>query len=238
MQAALYPDRAIESRRRGAVGPGADAHAVAGAIAEYPVRRGAGFVHYTSSCGQRRLHTLLHVFASDRHVYVHGVPQRLGLVQILQPDRRTVAQPIDSVVFGQRRVPQGGAPEANIAIVGLRRDGVLDLLRGRPVGGGPMPACDRRDVPRQVERCRRSSRQMPRVSRTVRRSSAIVISAPERSRPGTCATAAASCAASPSDGTPNTADAPPCSTTQSSTPSAARNCRHPCSLIYASHAET
>jgi hypothetical protein len=56
---------------------------------------------------------------------------------------------------------------------------------------------------------------------------------PGRQRPralgiGTCATAAASCAASPSDGTPNTAVAPPCNTTQSSTPSAARNSCQPC----------
>jgi hypothetical protein len=62
-----------------------------------------------------------------------------------------MTQPVDSVVFGQRRVPEGRAPEANIAIVGLRRDGELDLLRVRAVGDGPMPACDRRDGPRQVE---------------------------------------------------------------------------------------
>jgi len=82
--------RITESRRRGAVGPGADAHAVAGAVAEYPVRRGTGFIHHTSSCGQRRRHALLHVIAGDRHIDMHGVPQWLGLVQILQPDRRTV----------------------------------------------------------------------------------------------------------------------------------------------------
>ena len=41
-------------------------------------------------------------------------------------------------------------------------------------------------------------------------------------------------APAPSDGTRNTAVAPPCNTTQSSTPSAARNARQPCSLMLAS----
>jgi hypothetical protein len=82
--------------------------------------------------------------------------------------------------------------------------------------------------------CRSSSPNTPRVSRTLRRPSAIVNTVPEPSRPGTCATASATCAASPSDGTRNTAVAPPCKTTQSSTPSAARNSRQPCSLMLAS----
>ncbi len=48
---------------------------------------------------------------------------------------------------------------------------------------------------------------------------------------GPCATASANRAPSASDGTRKTAIAPPCSTTQSPTPSAARNRRHPCSLM-------
>lgn len=76
-----------------------------------------------------------------------------------------------------------------------------------------------------------SSHHRSRVSRTVRRRSATVRNAPDPASPGTAATTPAIGAASSIDATRKTAVAPPCSTTQSSTPSAARKSFHPCSLI-------
>ena len=42
------------------------------------------------------------------------VPQRLGRVEILHPDRRAVTERIDCVVVVHRGVPEDGTPEADI----------------------------------------------------------------------------------------------------------------------------
>src|SRR5262245_118665 len=71
----------------------------------------------------------------------------------------------------------------------------------------------------------------PRVTRTVTWPLAIVSTARVPSSPSISAIAVASSAAAGSDATRNSAVAPPCSTTQSSSPSASRNARHACSLM-------
>ena len=93
----------------------------------------------------------LDMLAGNRHVDVHGVPQRLVLVEILQPDRRTMAKRVDRVVVGQFGVTEHGAPEADIDGFGVRRDSELDFLRTAAIRDDPMLPCDRRDGSRQID---------------------------------------------------------------------------------------
>jgi hypothetical protein len=96
-----------------------------------------------------------------------------------------------------------------------------NLLRRCPVGDPTAPSCSRRD--RAPGRCAPPpAEDTPRVSRTPRRSSATVNTAPAPPKPGIWATASSSPAPRLIDGTRNTAAAPPCNTTQSSTPSTAK----------------
>jgi hypothetical protein len=157
----------------------------------------------------------LDVLASDGHVDVHRVPERLGRVEFLHPDRRAVAEGVDGVVVVQARVPEDSAPEADVDRVGFAA--IASWTFCAPVRSATAP-CARAiaETARASAMCRSSSRDTPRVNRTLRQPSAMVNTVPEPSRPGTCATASASCVASPSDGTRNTAVAPPCRTTQSS----------------------
>src|SRR5207342_1395951 len=53
------------NRRDGPVGPGSDAHAVAGAVGEDPGSRGVGVVDDAASCGKGRRQARLDVLASD-----------------------------------------------------------------------------------------------------------------------------------------------------------------------------
>ena len=131
------------------------------AVGEDPARRGVGVVDDAASRGESRRHARLDVLASDGHVDVHRVPERLVRVELLHPDRRAVAERVDGVVVGQRCVPEDSAPEADIDRVGLRSDRQLDLLRTCAVGDGTVRPRDRRDRPRR-SMCRSSSRNTPR----------------------------------------------------------------------------
>ena len=84
--------------------------------------------------------------AGHRHVHVHRVAQRLRGVELLHPDGRAVAERVDDVVVGERRVAEDRRPERLVDLVGLRGDGELDLLDRRPVGccaAGPRDGRDR-----------------------------------------------------------------------------------------------
>ena len=166
----------------------------------------------------------------DRHIDVHRVPQRLGLVELLHPDRRSVSERIDGVVVGHGLVAERGAPEADVDRGGLGGDRKLDLLYGGAVGDR---SCATRepDTARARSTCRVSSCHMSRLSRTVRRSCETVRSTPDPAKSEMFARASISRAASRIDGTRNTAVAPPWSTTQSSRPFASRNSCQPSSLI-------
>ncbi len=59
------------------------------------------------------------MLASEGHVDVHRVPQRLRRVQLLHPDGGSVAERVDGVVVGHRRVAEHRPPEANVDCVGL-----------------------------------------------------------------------------------------------------------------------
>lgn len=124
------------SRQSGPVWPSADAQAVSGAVREDPAARGVGAVDDAASCGKGRRHTRLDLLASDGHVDVHRVPERLVRVELLHPDRRAVAERIDGIVVVYRRVPEGGAPEADLDRVGLGSYRYLNLLRTCAVGEG------------------------------------------------------------------------------------------------------
>jgi hypothetical protein len=62
-----------------------------------------------------------------------------------EPDRRSVAEPVDGVVVGRRGIPQDGAPEADIDRVGVCRDRELHLLCTRAFDDGPLRPRHRRD---------------------------------------------------------------------------------------------
>ena len=95
----------------------------------------------TAACGDRCLEPRLDVLARDRHVDVHRVPQRLGLVEFLHPDGRSVSKGVDRIIVGQRRIIVGqrhvaehGAPEADVNGIALGRDRELDFLDRRTIG--------------------------------------------------------------------------------------------------------
>ena len=101
--------------------------------------------------GERRRQPSLDVLACDRYVDVHRVPQRLGLVERLHPDRRTVPERVDAVVVGHRRIAEHGAPETDVHRIWLRGDRELHLLDRCAVGDRAVRRCDLRDGPRQVD---------------------------------------------------------------------------------------
>src|SRR5262249_51555207 len=98
----------------GAVGPGGDANAVTGTVGEDPGGRGAGIVDDAPAGRQGGGQAMLGVFARDRDIDVHRVPQGFGGVEVLHPDRRAVPEWVDGVVVGQFGVPEHCAPEADI----------------------------------------------------------------------------------------------------------------------------
>jgi len=99
----------------------------------------------TASGGERSRQPGPDLLVGNRHVHVHCVPQRLGLVKILHPDRWPMTERVDRVVAGQRVVPEDGPPEARIDVSRVRRDGELHFLRTGAIRGSSMPARDRRD---------------------------------------------------------------------------------------------
>ena len=64
---------------------------------------GAGLVDDAAAGRQGRGQAVLGLLAGDGDVDVHRVSQRLGGVEVLHPDRRSVAERVDGVVVGQRR---------------------------------------------------------------------------------------------------------------------------------------
>jgi hypothetical protein len=98
------------------------------------------------------------VLAGNRHVNVHRVPQRLGLVEILHPDRRPMAEWVDGVVAGQLGIPEDGPPEADIDGLGVCRDGELDLLCTAATRGGSLLSRDGRDRSCKLDVSRRLAR--------------------------------------------------------------------------------
>jgi hypothetical protein len=104
-----------------------------------------------ASRGERGRQAGLDVLAGNRHIDVHRVPQRLGLVEILHPDRRPMAEGVDGVVAGQFGVPEDGPPEADIDGLGMCRDGELNLLCTGAIRDGSMPSRDRRDGSCQLD---------------------------------------------------------------------------------------
>ena len=218
----------------GAIRPGGDADTIAGAVGEDPGCWGLGIVDDPAAGCQSGGQPLLGLFSAYGYVDVHRVTQGLGRVEALHPDRRSVAKGVNGVVLGQLAVPEYRPPEADVDRIGVGRDGERHLLRQSAVGrSSAFPATA--ETAWASSTCRSSSWKTPRVSRTPSWLSVIVISTPPS--PGICATASANRAAAANDGTRKTAVAPPCSTTQSATPSAARNRRHPCSLTATSHRE-
>jgi len=102
------------------------------------------------------------MLAGNRYVDVHRVPPRLGLVEILHPDRRPMAEWVDRVVVGQLGVPQDGPPEADIDGVGVRRDGERHLLRTAAIRDGAMPSSNRRDGSGKLDVSRLQSKDATR----------------------------------------------------------------------------
>jgi len=79
---------------------------------------------------ERRREPCLDVLAGDRQVDVHGMAQRLGIIEVLHPDRLSVAERVDGVVIVKGRVTERGTPEPDVQLVRLRRDRQLHLLYG------------------------------------------------------------------------------------------------------------
>jgi hypothetical protein len=135
----------------GTVGPCAEACAVAGAVSECPGLGVIPLADDATPCGKGSRQAGLDMLPGNRHVDVHRVPQWLGLVEILHPDRRPMAERIDRVVFGQFRVPEDGPPEAELHGFWMGRDGELDLLRPAAIRDGSLPSRDRGDGSRKLD---------------------------------------------------------------------------------------
>jgi hypothetical protein len=106
---------------------------------------GTRIVDDAAACRERSRQACLDVLPGNGHVDVHRVPQWLGLVEILHPDRRSMAEWIEGVVVGHPGVPKHSPPEANIDGLGVRRDGELDLLCAGAIRDGSMLSRDGRD---------------------------------------------------------------------------------------------
>ena len=132
-----------------------------------------------------------------------------------------------------RPVASTARQRVEIDLVRLRGDRrTATSWTARTIGSALVRSRDLETSPRQVDVAGCSSCQMSRVSGTVRRASTIVSTAPEPAKPGASATASARLRRLLDRADAGmTAVAPPWSTTQSSTPSAARKSRQPCSLM-------
>ena len=69
-------------------------------------------VHHAATRRKRRLEPRLDMLACDRHVDVHRVSQRLGLIELLHPHRRSVSERIDGIVVGHRGVAECSAQKS------------------------------------------------------------------------------------------------------------------------------
>ena len=92
----------------------------------------------------------LGVFAGHGDVDVHRVPQRLGLVELLHPDRRSVTEAVNGVVLSCAGVPEDRAPESEVDLGRAGGDGELHLLRAGTVRDRAVLPRDSRDASSQV----------------------------------------------------------------------------------------
>ena len=88
---------------------------------------------------------------SDRDIEMHRVPQRLGLVELLHPDRRSVSKGVHRIIVSHRHVPDHGAPEAEVNRIALRRDRELHLLDGRTIRSCTVRPRDGRHGPCELD---------------------------------------------------------------------------------------
>lgn len=56
------------------------------------------------------------MLTGNRNVHVHGVTQRLALVEFLHPHRRSVPEGIDGVVVSHRDIAEHNSPEADVPL--------------------------------------------------------------------------------------------------------------------------
>jgi hypothetical protein len=83
-----------------------------------------------SECGFK---SRLDVLMRDGHVNVHRMSQCLDFIDLLHPDRRSVAKRIDCIVVGHWGVTEHSAPEVDVNHFLLRRDRELHFLDGRSI---------------------------------------------------------------------------------------------------------
>ena len=121
--------------------------------------RRVGVVDDVSTRRERGFKSRLNVLMRDRHVDVHRMSQCLGLIDLLHPDRRSVAKRIDCIVVGHWGVTEHSAPEVDINHVLLRRDCELHFLDGGSIRDCSVLPRNRRNgvqaerVPARVARC-------------------------------------------------------------------------------------
>ena len=171
--------RLVRRRLGGSVGPGGDADARC-----RHDRRGSSWPAHRSlddpaARGEGSREPRLGVLARHGHVDAHRMPQQLGRLELLHPDRRSVTERVDAVVVGHRRVAEHRTPEPDVQHVGLRRDRELHLLHGRAVGDRAVCPRDRRDRSREVG-MPRFERPSPGFDSDLRRPAAIVSIGPEQ----------------------------------------------------------
>ena len=117
-----------------------------------------GLVNDAAARSECRLEARRDVLARDRDIEMHRVPQWLGLVELLHPDRRSVSKGVHRIIISYRHVPEHGAPEVEVNRIALRRDRELHLLDGRD----PRP---HRATARRPTRSARARRVAARVAR-------------------------------------------------------------------------
>ena len=223
--------RATQRFLGGAVWPGADTDAVARAVGERPVRWCLRLVNDAAARSECRLEARRDVLARDLYVEMHRVPQRLGLVELLHPDRRSLSKGVHRIIVSHRHLPEHRAPEPRS--IASRFAAIASCTSWTAARSRPHRASARR--PTRSARARRVAARVARGRDSAGGEAGIGDRQqhPRALAPWNLRTASARRAASPSDRTRKTAVAPPCRTTQSPTPLAARKSCQPCSLMLA-----
>src|ERR1700750_1208791 len=103
--------------RLGTVRPGGYADPVARGVGENPDRRRLAVIDDASTGGQGCRQPFLGALFCDGHVDVHRVPEGLVLGQLLHPERRPVAEWVDTVVVVGLGVPEHRTPEADVDLL-------------------------------------------------------------------------------------------------------------------------
>jgi hypothetical protein len=110
-----------------------------------------GLVNDAATRSESCLEARCNMLARDRYVEVHRVPQRLGRVQRLHPDCRSVSKRVHRIIVSHRLVPEHGTPEAEVNQIGLRSNRELYLLDRRTIRGRIVRPRDRRHGPRELD---------------------------------------------------------------------------------------